>query len=473
MTKKEEALYERANALAERFETEYNEMFEAARITAKEPIALLSQPKFIELSKKLQGAPLQGQPALAPVERWKEARAKWHTLSEGERAAAVEESVKFFDRILTPVIERLRLDELSQPTFPEMKAIAIAIADGPTGRGWNQSIGEMAMVHSREGEPIQVRLRARPDISSVNDLLLELKAGGVQATLSCKAIVALVICNDGRIDTTLDELIRLVGRGDEARRSEETRAKVRREVWQTFQLFGNMDAIGRRAGVWRDRKTNKLIETDIIEPLIQVGYEIPSGTNLPPVRVSLRAGQWLERFIGNRRMLQEYGNILKLTQLPAGQPSGAWAQAIGLALNQLWREQSSYAEITRPGGDRQSVRFKPFTRRQLFDIFTPSLSPYELLSGDNPKRAIEYWNDAIKKLKPGIIGYYKELTPKIMPKSGLTAGAWRDKWLEQPLDIRPAEASQQDTIKIRTATSALKARAKRRATRKATKKTAE
>lgn len=53
------------------------------------------------------------------------------------------------------------------------------------------------------------------------------------------------------------------------------------------------------------------------------------------------------------RILADFGNVRKLAVIKAGKPSGAWAQAIGLALQERWRERASYPQPVRVGDDRR------------------------------------------------------------------------------------------------------------------------
>ncbi len=82
----------------------------------------------------------------------------------------------------------------------------------------------------------------------------------------------------------------------------------------------------------------------------------------------------------------------------------------------------------------------------------------DILNGPNPKRAQEYWDGAIKHLKrKGVIGSY---TPKAPIRDGDKSA-----WLDQPLDIRPANEGLRDTIEIAKA----QARRKRSASKAANK----
>src|SRR5205807_5352857 len=115
---------------------------------------------------------------------------------------------------------------------------------------------------------------------------------------------------------------------------------------------------GKRPGKYRDRLTNQWFDLTSADALIKLtGTRGPTqlafDNSTPPVEVSWVAGPWLDRFRTDKRVLQFIGDIYKIAAIPAGRPSGAWAQSIGLALNQLWREQVRWAQIGHCGDDNR------------------------------------------------------------------------------------------------------------------------
>jgi hypothetical protein len=195
-----------------------------------------------------------------------------------------------------------------------------------------------------------------------------------------------------------------------------------------------------------------------------------------PVSATLTCGPWLERFRGNDKMLEYFGNILKLSGLPTGQAHGEWALSIGMALSQLWRERAyKGAQVNRTGDNNQEVIIynKPFTRAELLSMFPPTKFPVgEILKGTDPKRAQKHWDDAIALLREKDnqtietkkqISHYKELTGVPLPRQG-----WQDIWLNQhKFDIRPTGEARADAVEI------CKAKTKRAAAAKRKRKTAK
>jgi hypothetical protein len=146
--------------------------------------------------------------------------------------------------------------------------------------------------------------------------------------------------------------------------------------------------------------------------------------------------------------------VRRIAEIPAKQASGKWARGIGLTLNQFWRQSSKAALITHvtDGGktNRQSAVFRPFTRRELLtEYYIADPHVEDILNGPNPKRAREYWDGAVKHLKlKGVIGSYKSKAP--------IRDGDKSAWLDQPLDIRPANEGLRDTIEIAKAQARIK-----------------
>jgi hypothetical protein len=356
---------------------------------------------------------------------------------------------------------------LPQQTFQEAKTIAIAIADGPTGRRWTSIDGELALRHAVKGSPLETKLIGSPMLdwlglpSTVESLRGELQEAGLPAVLllhvTLGAALDKVLSRRAYVTVSIDELVGAIGWEP---RSRVERTAMRRRVWRWIALFHHMEVIGRRDGKFRDPDTRELVDTTSRDALVQiVGRQMPRqlafDDSTPPLEVTYVAGPWIEQWKGDHRLLTYLGDVRKLAAIKAGKPSGAWAQAIGLALNQCWRERASYADPTRVGEDKRlTVRFAPFTRRQLLDLFPPTPSVGEVLEGPHPARAREYWDEGIKHLqRKHLVAHYAELTPTTTKRKG-----WAADWLDQPLDIRPSK-TEADAI----ATIATRARARKKA----------
>jgi hypothetical protein len=357
--------------------------------------------------------------------------------------------------------------EIRQRTFQEMRNMAIGMADGPSLRRWAMIDGESALSHVIPGQPIQTKFTASPAMlgwwgvpTSTYDLLREeLKQAGLPAVVLAHVAVGLAL-HQHRVTVALDDLIRLSGLEP---RSTVERQQERRRIWRWLLMLESMWVIGARPGRWRDPRTRQVINLTSQDPLLRIMGSRPADQQAldgsdPPIEVTFAAGEWLEQHRGNRQVLADYGDILKIARIPAGKPAGAWAQSIGLALNQRWRERAHDAQVTHPGEEnRLTVRFAAFTRADLLDLFRADPYFRDVLNGDHPKRAQLYWNQAIQILKQDeLIGHYYEREPRPAKRQG-----WQDAWLTQPLDIRPTDEGRYAAAEIATKTATAKRGRKR------------
>lgn len=371
-------------------------------------------------------------------------------------------------------------DKLKQPTFYEARCLSTAVADGQTLRRWSDVRGEVALAHAVEGETVQTKLTAKPELNwwdtptLTHDHLREhLRTLGPHGVLLLHITTAWAL-EDDRVTVTLDDLIKLIGWTP--RRTAE-RAEQRRKVWRWLNIFNAMAVIGKRPGTYKDKLTKRQIDLVSHDPFIvftgrrdEANQQMHFDHSQPPVEVSWAAGEWFKAVRNNPQVLSHFGNVLKLTGLPTGKPSGAWALSIGLALNQMWREGAARAHVHTAGDDNHlTARFAPFTRYELLDLLRSDLWVEDVLKSSDPRRAQTYWKAAIKLLMDGgVIGYYKELDPLPDARQG-----WSDFWLRrQRLDIRPQAAEAQDVAEIARRAQQVNKTHKKRGRRAARKETA-
>jgi hypothetical protein len=139
---------------------------------------------------------------------------------------------------------------------------------------------------------------------------------------------------------------------------------------------------------------------------------------------------------------------MRLARIPTGQPSGAWAVSIGLALQQRFREQATRSRVGKAGENQhRTVQGKYFTRHELLSVFRAEPAPERDLSGEHPKRASEYWRGAIAKLQSRdcrLIGFYAAVQPERQRRQG-----WKHEWLAEALRIRPSSEDVGPIMEIR------------------------
>jgi hypothetical protein len=344
-----------------------------------------------------------------------------------------------------PVHARVAIPrKLAQATFHESKTVAMALADGPALHRWTVVDGELALCHVIPHWPLQTKVVGGPILdwlalpADAATLKREIEAAGLPAVLAWHICIGLALEYE-HVTITLDELIAAIGW---IPRSTAERQGMRSRWWRWIALFESTKVIGQRPGTYRDQRTRQRFDLLSIDALLRItGRRLPAqcafDESTPPIEVSFVAGPWLAQYRGNDQVLTYFGDVRRLAAIPAKQAGGAWAQAIGLALNQYWREQAADAEIgwVGQGAKRhQTVRFRhACTRRQLLEMFPPEPSVHAVLGSDNPSRAKAYWDRAITKLKrQRVIGYVKAIGERQDRRKG-----WEHEWLNQPLDIRP------------------------------------
>ncbi len=363
--------------------------------------------------------------------------------------------------------------EIPQQTFPEAKAVAIAIADGRLLRRWIPIPGEIALRHGVKGAMLETKLLGSPLLdwlgrpNTTDDLQNELRGLGLPAVLLLHVVIGGALEQHRvYVKVAIDELIKAIGWTPRSRQERQTQ---RCEIWRWLLMMDAMRVIGQRRGKYRDPDTREVTDTRIHDALIRVMSTEEDSTQLrfdgrqPPLTITYAPGPWIEQWRGRRDILWYFGDVRRLAAIPAGKPSGAWAQAVGLTLQQLWRERAAQAEIAHVGEDNHPTpRFhKPFTRRELLDLFPPEPTVYAVLDSANPKRAREYWNQAISLLKcETIIGHYQEIKPLSARRQ-----EWANEWLDQPLDIRPKNSTDRAAAIIEIAGRAKSARKARAAHR--------
>jgi hypothetical protein len=353
-------------------------------------------------------------------------------------------------RAVHPRRRRQLPTSLRQPTFPEAKATSRALSDAPTLRRWEPlALGEIAWRWAIPGDPLEVKFDADRlakwwDVpKDVTDLEGWLRQLGFHAMVLFNVSLALVRSQHGVCDVTLDDLIERIGWAPHSRCE---RDEMRRKVWLWLNAFAATSVIGARRGKYRDRHTGKVHDMATADPLLTMSVPVVDGIQLsfdpgvPPPAVTLYAAGILARFRDDRRVLTDYGDVLALGSIPNGKPTGAWAQGIGFALHQRWREMADWPP------DRPD-RYR-FTRRELLDLHRPPPPYDEVLAGNDPGRARRYWDGAIRVLRDErhLIGRYVE---PVAPTGGKSIRqGWAASWLDEALTIEPATPLTADAERI-------------------------
>ncbi len=398
----------------------------------------------------------------------------------------VRELMAFAEVTLRPKVNReprTRVVKAPHPTFKEARTLCESLSDGRDGRHWAPIEGVIALLHSAPKATHSVRFEPSARLLNwwgtsgvqIETLRDELARLDLDDVILFQVVLSAILHNETAwFSASLDDIIKLIGRDGDARKSAAARERWRAKVWRSIVLFDSLAVIGTRGGTWREPgargEKRKKMDAEALysrDPLLLISgtRDTEQGTfdgSAPPKTVSLVPGDWLRPFHGNREILSEFGDVLPIAQISRGKPSGAWAACAGLMLSQLWREQATRATVGRNSRGKESkvevLKFRPFTRRELLaGTFRSDYDVSAIL--DDPKsghRARDYWKAAIKELKTrGIIGHYAELPTK--PGSD-----WRAEWLDQPLDIRPAGEMLANALEIHQTAQDAKKRGNRK-----------
>ena len=349
--------------------------------------------------------------------------------------------------------------KIPQPTFPEVAAQMRALADGPSGRHFIELAAEEALLHRTPGHQVVTKVTPGPLLdwfhkpATKDALREELREAGLPAAFQLAVVVGWGLQDKkSLIRRPLDD-IAITVKGRRAK-SQAERLAWRREVWRYLLLGQSLTNPEMRPGKFRDPQTGELIDTLSREALYRVfGEQWPAQSALdnsePPLTVTIGLNPDIDNLVNREDVLTFFGDVMLLAPIPDGQTSGRWARAMGLALNQLFRQRQRLARVKRQGEDNLPAVPFTFTRKEV--LVYVGAEAEELLDGPNPIRAREYWDAAVDLLLPpksktdkkraGVLAVPpREVTP--LPGGRKTWGEWRQGWQafwyeEQRLEFRP------------------------------------
>ena len=239
---------------------------------------------------------------------------------------------------------------------------------------------------------------------------------------------------------------------------------MRRKVWRWVALLDACEVIGRRPGTYRDPTTREVLDLTSRDALLRVvGRREPAqlafDQSAPPLELTYVAGPWVEQWRGNRGVLTYFAvDVRRVAAIPAGKPSGAWAQAIGLALHQQWRERAA----DRPGESR--ARGAPPSPGASCSTSSRPSRPWTTCWGGGTRR----WPSTTGARPSGS----SSGSGSSAPTASLTAApaqrqGWQAEWADtQRLDIRPPEEAREALAEVAGAAAEARARARRRRARR-------
>jgi hypothetical protein len=333
---------------------------------------------------------------------------------------------------------------------PEFEILMAAMADGRTGTAWSTNSQTGTRTYIRPDLPshyVQLALtqQEREDSVAIDAFYRLSFAQDADAAFAMLYVCRLLappapmpqnMAPVGWIE--IDDVMQKIGW---VPRSTEERQKFRARIWD-YLCFGERAGVyGRRPSIYRNKVTGELIPTEVDGPIWSFhGRERPARSSLlqvdeVPVRVEIVMSRTWTRLITDSSNVQYLPLGEKLGSICSNRPPGAWARCIGLALVNLW---GSEPRLT------LSRAIKP-TRRALLTRYTPKIAPpLEILAGNTPRRAREYWRQALD-----ILVEMKFLARPANPygdvessseESELPRIGWQDAWLDGRVLLLPGAA---------------------------------
>lgn len=350
--------------------------------------------------------------------------------------------------------EPLQSKDFGLQTSQEAAVFLASICDGKSGKNWVNDGQAGTRTYERKGLShfVQLRLSEEERIAGLNSeeleaLTRELDTDGTFAVLYVSRLLApqntlpSASLAYGWID--LDDVMHMIGWTP---RSSVERIEMRRQVWNYLRFCTRANLTGKRTGIYRDISSGEEISTIIDGPIWQfMKEERPLMMSLfadleVPVRVQIAVSPEWTRLTTSAALAQFLPMGELLGCIPPDKPSGAWARALGLAIASFWRRHPQ---------EVMSGTMLP-TRHELLTAYTPKISPSEeILSGKNPRRALEYWRVALQILVNSSFispeGEPARLQSEIL--SRLPRYHWQSLWLQEQVDIRPGKQMEQAVIR--------------------------
>ena len=352
---------------------------------------------------------------------------------------AIAADITAIRRLATRVASAIAIDEAMvgkrtmarQQTAWPIDLVGQAFTDSRSGRGWSKDDQAGRHVHRRPGNTGQVSLgddEGLPEyaLAAMRDASMKTGNQGMALlhTLLTLARDAFGSANGGVVTIVLDELaIRLFGRS----RGPVEAAERRATLWEQVRFIANLRVEGPGPRL-KIRQDNQWVDMAWFHPLIVIegvlagatGPLTLDGLHPAPAFIEFRASDRFARDakLGNRAypVLGVLGRVIKI---PAGNPSGSWAQAIAFALLLEARKRScATVEVT---------------REYLLTHYPGKPHPMDIIANPNTsRRAVEYWAGAMEKIKRKLDG----LIEKIEDPKAPTGHGWAARWRKQRIVIR-------------------------------------
>ncbi len=343
--------------------------------------------------------------------------------------------------------------EFPIPTAQEQDILARSMGDGQQFKHWKLDPQTSTWTYAVPGSTSHyVQLHPKPEeealgisdyvLNGVQQLIARQDADGILAVMYVSALLKPEAplppdtYRGKRIK--IDDVIEKIGWKP---LSTKQRQEMREQVWQ-YLVYGERAYVhGQRTNEFYDKLTKEVLSTRIDAPLWRLfAPERQQGTLYPALEVPLSidivlSKEW-EALLIDPRLAQYLPLGEKLGEIPPNKPSGAWARVIGLALANAWRREPAKALN---GIIKES-------RKALLTRYTPKGKRIEdFLSSKNPRRALEYWHEALIALvECGFLAGEGEAKSDKLESviKTLRRKDWQEDWLNGIPDLSPGPLMQ-------------------------------
>lgn len=217
--------------------------------------------------------------------------------------------------------------------------------------------------------------------------------------------------------------------GFDPRTTIETR-ELREKIFAWFSFLTRAQVIGERSVPYYDKTTKQKIDTRIEAPMLQIlEKQQPIQPGLfgdAPMTILVALSPAWRNILCNPDLQQYLPYAERIAAIPPRQPGGAWARSIGMSLLNFWRR--NVGKTIMP------------TRRELLKLTPTQAPPKDILEGEHPKRAVEYWCKAMGELvdKNIIADTGEAKRTQADQLKDLPRKDWTNAWLDEQIDIQPA-----------------------------------
>ena len=217
--------------------------------------------------------------------------------------------------------------------------------------------------------------------------------------------------------------------GFDPRTTIETR-ELREKIFAWFSFLTRAQVIGERSVPYYDKTTKQKIDTRIEAPMLQIlEKQQPIQPGLfgdAPMTILVALSPAWRNILCNPDLQQYLPYAERIAAIPPQQPGCAWARSIGMSLLDFWRR--NVGKTIMP------------TRRELLKLTPTQAPPKDILEGEHPKRAVEYWCKAMGELvdKNIIADTGEAKRTQADQLKDLPRKDWTNAWLDEQIDIQPA-----------------------------------